>query len=84
MGAKLLIDGMDVCQTDPNNTACNGKAEGNRFNFTMNVTAENKRYRCHVHKRDPLPVLTREGEDIGLLPGEKDEPCLQNKLCQLY
>lgn len=72
MGATVLINGKNVCNTEQSNAACLGKEEGNKFNFTMNITDENKQflYRCMVYKTD-LPIQTREGEEISFLPGEK-------------
>ncbi|XP_060732716.1 uncharacterized protein si:ch211-67e16.3 isoform X2 [Tachysurus vachellii] len=69
--ADVLINDQKVCVNDQNNTACEGIKQGNQFNFTLRMTAEQKGLPCHcmVYRTSPLPIQLRKGEKIRLVPG---------------
>ncbi|XP_027019892.1 uncharacterized protein si:ch211-67e16.3 isoform X2 [Tachysurus fulvidraco] len=69
--ADVFINGQKVCVNDKNNTVCEGIKQGNQFNFTLRMTAEQKGLPCHcrVYRSAPLPIQLREGEKIRLVPG---------------
>ncbi|MCI4378594.1 hypothetical protein PGIGA_G00217680 [Pangasianodon gigas] len=83
VGASVLINGKKVCNTDKNSTVCEGRKEGNQFNFTLKITAEEKGlpYNCMVYRSTPLPVQVRTGEEIKLLPGCDILPPIPTNSC---
>lgn len=86
IGAEVLMNNERFCKAEQNNTACEMRQEGKQFNFTLKITAEQRRlpFNCLVYKSGPLPIQLRTGEEMMLFPGEKYGPCLENILCWLY
>ncbi|XP_053483891.1 uncharacterized protein si:ch211-67e16.3 isoform X2 [Ictalurus furcatus] len=84
MGAEVLMNNKNFCNTEQNNTACEGRQEGKQFNFTLKITAEQRRlpFNCMVYKSGPLPVQVRKGEEMMLFPGCDIPPPIPTDSCK--
>ncbi|KAF4087102.1 hypothetical protein AMELA_G00091830 [Ameiurus melas] len=84
MGADVVTNNTKFCNTEQNNTACEGRQEGKQFNFTLRITAEQGRlpFQCMVYRSKPLPIQVRTGEDIMLFPGYDIPPPIPTNSCK--
>ncbi|XP_058247085.1 uncharacterized protein si:ch211-67e16.3 isoform X2 [Hemibagrus wyckioides] len=71
ISAELYINNERKCSNDESTAVCSGRKEGNQFNFTLKITAEQNGFPCHcmVYRSTPIPVQVRVGRKVMLLPG---------------